>query len=119
MPDTWEIAHGTDRFSNDADADPDQDGTTNLEEYLAGTHPQSAQSSLKLEASMTGASQVTLRFLAISNRTYSVLYKSSLASPSWTKLTDAPARTTNRVVTIQSAVVPPTRYYRVVTPQVP
>jgi hypothetical protein len=36
-----------------------------------------------------------LQFLAISNRTYSLLYKDSLSAPGWTKLADFPARDTN------------------------
>jgi uncharacterized repeat protein (TIGR01451 family) len=40
MPDWWEIKHGLDPFDpGDADDDPDDDGSTNLEEYLAGTDP--------------------------------------------------------------------------------
>ena len=40
MPDQWERRHGL--SSNDAadrNADDDQDGYTNLEEYLNGTQP--------------------------------------------------------------------------------
>ena len=32
-PDAWELANGTDPLSNDANADPDFDGFTNLQEY--------------------------------------------------------------------------------------
>ncbi len=39
IPDSWEIAHGSDPFRNDANEDPDGDGRTNLEEYNAGTDP--------------------------------------------------------------------------------
>ena len=40
MPDWWEILFGLDPFNpNDANQDPDGDGLTNLEEYLAGTNP--------------------------------------------------------------------------------
>jgi len=39
MPDWWEIAHGLDPFSNDANLDLDGDGLSNLQEYQLGTDP--------------------------------------------------------------------------------
>ncbi|MCG3148484.1 MAG: hypothetical protein PCFJNLEI_01928 [Verrucomicrobiae bacterium] len=43
MPDTWEVAYGLDALSangvNGAAGDYDNDGITNLDEYLAGTDP--------------------------------------------------------------------------------
>jgi len=40
MPDYWEDAHSLNRTLDDADADPDGDGRSNLDEYNAGTNPQ-------------------------------------------------------------------------------
>jgi hypothetical protein len=39
MPDAWETRFGLDPAVNDAAADPDRDGTTNVEEYRSGGHP--------------------------------------------------------------------------------
>lgn len=39
LPDWWELAHGFDPHTADADADADGDGFSNLEEYNAGTDP--------------------------------------------------------------------------------
>jgi hypothetical protein len=39
MPDGWEVAYGLDPRVNDAQGDPDQDGLSNLQEYVAGTDP--------------------------------------------------------------------------------
>ena len=45
MPDAWETAHGRDPFDPaDAFADADQDGLTNLEEFVFGTDPRKADS---------------------------------------------------------------------------
>jgi len=120
LPDAWEDAHGTDRLVADGDADPDDDGATNLEEYLAGTDPQSAQSSLKVDAIAAAPGLTTLRFFAVSNRTYSVLYKNSLAAPAWSRLRDVEMRNTNRTVVVEdSALALTNRFYRLVTPQWP
>lgn len=40
MPDVWESANGLNPLIKDANADPDNDGWTNLQEYNAGTNPQ-------------------------------------------------------------------------------
>ena len=39
IPDAWEVAYGLVGANAAADADPDHDGRTNLEEYNAGTNP--------------------------------------------------------------------------------
>jgi hypothetical protein len=119
LPDVWEEAHGLNKLVNDAGLDPDGDGLTNAQEFIAGTDPQDAQSCLKVEQITAGLGACTLRFTAVSNRTYSVLYRDTLPGSSWFKLADVPARTTNRI-----AVVPDNgpngsqRFYRLVTPSV-
>jgi len=42
MDDAWETAHGLNPAVNDRNGDPDQDGLTNLQEYLLGANPNNA-----------------------------------------------------------------------------
>ena len=53
--------------------DSDRDGTTNLEEYRAGTDPTNAASVLQITRFTTGNPTV-LEFDAVSNKTYTVQY---------------------------------------------
>lgn len=39
MPDEWEVEFGLDPLADNADADSDEDGFTDLEEYLGGSDP--------------------------------------------------------------------------------
>jgi hypothetical protein len=39
MPDNWELEHGLNPLVDDASEDPDEDGRTNLDEYLGDTDP--------------------------------------------------------------------------------
>jgi clumping factor A len=44
MSDDWELAHGLNRFFNDANGDADGDGLSNIQEYNSGSDPQSNDS---------------------------------------------------------------------------
>jgi hypothetical protein len=93
---------------------------TNLQEYLAGTHPLSAISRLRinpLSVSKIGGT-LTFQFSAVSNRTYTIHQGNSLSSSSWTVLTTVPASPTNRTHTIVDSSAGSTgqRFYRVGTP---
>lgn len=117
LPDAWEDEFGTQKFIPDAGEDPDGDGLTNGQEYLAGTHPNSATSALRFTQIATQNGSIVIQFLASSNRTYSLLYKTSLGAAQWSKLADISAHATNRVVTLTNTVPGDAqRFYRLVTP---
>ena len=61
----------------------------------------------------------SLRFTAISNRNYSVLFRETLPGSPWLKLVDVPARTTNRVAIVPDTATNGQRFYRLITPSVP
>jgi hypothetical protein len=58
LPDSWESQHQLDPLDstgmNGADGDPDGDGATNLQEYLAGTDPQNGNSVLRIVSQSNG-----------------------------------------------------------------
>jgi hypothetical protein len=119
MPDLWEIANGTNPLVPDADQDADGDGLTNLEEYLSGTDPLSAQSALKLGTVAATPGACTLQFMAVSNRSYSVVYRVALSDPTWQKLTNIAAQPTNRLMILPQTALGTSRFYRLVTPALP
>ncbi len=119
MPDAWEQANGLDRLVNDAGLDADGDRMTNLAEFIAGTDPQNSQSYLRVEEILASGGARTLRFVAVSNRSYSVLHRPAAGSGIWLKLLDLPPRYTNRLESVTDTNPPdPARYYRLVTPSV-
>ncbi len=120
IPDSAEDQMGLDRNNPlDAGYDPDHDGMTNLQEYLAGTDHLDSNSNLKL-AGIVVSGNVTLSFQALASRTYSVLYASSLTNPTWTKLADIPTQSAAQTVyVIDPQTKAAARFYRVVTPASP
>jgi hypothetical protein len=63
-------------------ADPDHDGTTNREEFLAGTDPLDAQSVLRANVSLAPV----VMWNSVPNVTYRVLRSPSLSPATWTPL---------------------------------
>jgi hypothetical protein len=121
MPDEWEDANGLNKLVNDAALDPDNDGFTNLQEYLSGTNPQNSASLLRLDnVTQTGAG-AAIRFTAAAGHTYSVLYRNSLSAGDWLKLADVPAQAASQQVMVPDAASSnqPQRFYRLVTPAKP
>jgi len=117
LPDAWEQEHGTFVFISDADADPDRDGLKNWEEYVSGTHPNDPTSTLRFRQILVDGGDVVLQFLAVSNRTYTVLHKPWLSQVEWDTLADVPAVTDSGVVSITNTLGDSgTQLYRLVTP---
>jgi len=122
MPDAWELANGLNpNDPNDAQLDKDADGTSNVNEYLAGTDPMSSGSKLGATIQRSAAAgQFAISFTAVAGHTYTVRYKNNLAG-SWIKLQDVSAPPANANVTILDAPPAgiPRRFYQVVTPAQP
>ncbi|MEO8429283.1 MAG: thrombospondin type 3 repeat-containing protein, partial [Verrucomicrobiota bacterium] len=121
LPDTWEVAHGLDpNDGSDAVLDPDRDGFNNVQEFRAGTDPRDSQSYLKLEITPSpagGNGALTIRFEAMSGKSYSVQYRDSILDGAWKKLADVAAVANNRLVELADTPSSETnvRFYRLVT----
>ena len=80
LPDAWEIANGLrpDDASGDngAAGDPDQDGDSNLREFLAGTDPRDPNSSLRIRLVPTGDSRFRLQWAPVVGRRLTIQYAS-------------------------------------------
>lgn len=85
LPDPWEEAHALNPNSAEGDdgprGDPDNDGMTNLQEYVAGTHPRDPASRLALTVRSTGPEFLELGFTTQPGRTYYLERAHDLAGP--------------------------------------
>jgi len=119
MPDIWETTYGFDEnSSNDAMLDSDGDGMNNLGEYIAGTDPLDPESCFKIQSIGSGTN-LQLQFIAMSNHTYSVQFKNTLANGNWTNILDLVARKTNNIIILSNIVQGTSGYFRVITPAQP
>ena len=67
-----------------ANADPDGDGMSNLEEYLAGTNPNDSNSVLRITyIARDPLHNTTLNWLSVSTRAYAVQSNTPLSSSPW------------------------------------
>jgi hypothetical protein len=117
IPDQWENLY---KFSPsnavDRTADPDGDGMLNWQEYMAGTDPTNALSNLKITPAGWSNGVLRLQFQAVSNKTYSVRYSSSLVDTNWPVLGRMQARRTNHLEVIVDPLANTNRFYKVMTP---
>ena len=78
LPDEWEVRYFTNIASGIAESDTDADQMSAHAEYIAGTNPQRADSSLTLRYESG-----SVVFPSISNRTYSILFCRNLITGNW------------------------------------
>lgn len=115
MADAWELLNFN-TLTNGADEDPDGDGASNLEEYLAGSDPQDIDSNLRITdfKFATEGTDASLTWTSVTNRHYYVERSPELGdSASWNAsaliLPANGATTTTSVVDTNA----PNRFYRV------
>ena len=115
LPNAWETQYGLNPSdSADASSDLDDDGTSNLGEYLANTDPTSASSYLTLEVTRSAAA-ATIGFTQQVERRYTVEFTDDLSAGQWQTLQEiAPAAAAAEVTSMDAAVADSAaRFYRV------
>ena len=100
---------------NGPNDDPDGDGITNMQEYVAGTNPADWNSALKPSVLQPVGNDMILEFQSVLGRTYRVEYSDTLQSGSWVTLQDNIAGTGGTVqVADLGGASQPKRFYRMV-----
>ncbi len=118
MDDNWELSHFQ-TLSRDGTGDLDQDGLTDLQEYLAGTDPTSPGSVLKVLPPAAGDRTLTIAVAA--GHSYTIQFRDELAGGGWRKLMDLPVQSSSGMVSVTDTTSPAPnhRFYRAVTPAQP
>ncbi|HYG36703.1 MAG TPA: lamin tail domain-containing protein, partial [Clostridia bacterium] len=101
LPDDWEIANGLNHNdpngTNGSLGDPDNDGMSNQQEYVAGTSPTNKLDYLKFDQVSFFSSGVLLEFTPRAGRTYTIERLDSFEpGNSWTVLESSITGTTTR-----------------------
>jgi hypothetical protein len=96
------------------EANPDNDGFTNVEEYLAGSDPTDAASVLRLESVRYDSQGATLVWPSAPGRRYQVLSRPRIDSiRGWQPLGNAVTASDNRTEFLDSANPAQQQFYRV------
>jgi Tol biopolymer transport system component len=119
IPDSWltqYFGHPTAQAGDQSRAqdDPDGDGLTNLQEYLAGTDPTNPASVLRVQITVDVSSvSAVLTWAAAPGRSYGVQYKDSLTDPVWIDAAGSVSISGGQG-SIVVTPVQPSRYYRII-----
>jgi hypothetical protein len=119
LPDWWKLTHGMNPLSDEEPdgpgGDPDEDGFTNREEFVAGTDPQDPLSFLQFDSIVHAGDGIRLGFQAAANRRYQLLYRDAKDDSSWQELIQIPAQPKAGPVltTDTGASTQQSRFYRI------
>ena len=105
LPDWWEN-ETLGNLAQSATADGDDDGFTNLDEFLAGTDPTNAASHLAFSSLATASdgegNHFVLSFPSVEDRSYRIQWSETLEAGSWTDL-GAPVPGTGEILQVRDA----------------
>ncbi|HLX68050.1 MAG TPA: S8 family serine peptidase, partial [Verrucomicrobiae bacterium] len=115
LPDWWEQEFFGHLTGTDPTADPDHDGMSNLAEWIAGTNPTNAASSLRLTSiSATNPGAIAVSWSSVAGKSYWLERTTNLATGFGTVVaTNIPATAPTNTVTDTSAPPANAGFYRV------
>ncbi|MGC4017456.1 MAG: sialate O-acetylesterase [Luteolibacter sp.] len=116
LPDSWEYQYGGTITGMTANADDDHDGKTNLEEYLANTHPEDPSSVLAVGSITTSTGSVAIRLNTSPQRFYTLFKSEDLVS--WTTI-QGPIVGTDGILTLTDTRANGARAFYKVTATMP
>jgi hypothetical protein len=116
IPDSWRLRYFGTIYNplSVASADPDGDGASNWDEYVAGTDPTDPKSCLRLSSAQTLTSQgpeYVVLWPSVAGKQYVVESSPTLSSPNWMPLSTNFGSGANLIFQDASGVNP--RFYRV------
>jgi hypothetical protein len=116
LPDEWELANGLDPLDatniNGALGDPDGDGMTNWQEYLAGTDPLKSQDVLRFDHVSCSNFVCLLQFNTYTGHTYAIERLSALGpTNAWVAFTNFIPGTSGQV-TVSDPQATTSQFYR-------
>jgi hypothetical protein len=92
ISDSWRATHfgsaATTNATSCATCDPDGDGFSNAQEYLAGTNPQDSSNLLRVNSFFPSGSDVDIAFGTVFGMNYRVEYTSDLVTGTWLVLSN-------------------------------
>lgn len=86
IPDSYEMAHGLNPAVNDAGGDRDDDGLTNLGEFLAGTDPLLSANVLRINAVTASGPDIAVTFPTVAGKIYRLETRDSFTTGAWIPL---------------------------------
>ncbi|MFH0879183.1 MAG: LamG domain-containing protein, partial [Lentisphaerota bacterium] len=120
IPDEWAFQFFGDRLAGTPGADPDQDGYKNLEEYIAGSHPNDKRScfmtwdatptNLVAPKSLKG---ISIECDGLAGRVYQVYTSPLLRGAGWTAFGSAVTCSVNNLVHLTAPATNKFSFYRV------
>ena len=118
IPNAWRAAFfgGSGATTNNlscATCDPDHDDFTNLQEFHAGTNPQTNSSAFRITSTQKSSSDVIVTFPSVAGKMYRVERKDDMTLVTWTLLVDQIVGSGSPIsITDPGAATLPKRFYR-------
>jgi hypothetical protein len=118
IPDSFEALYGLDASKDDASLDPDGDGSSNYEEYLAGTDPTDRTSNFAFTLLQQVGEDFRLTWNTVVGKIYYVQTSETLKPDSWQTVTTVVATGLSETWTDNELPAPkPYKFYRITIQQ--